>query len=44
VFSCRDLPGRPTPGGATLPDLERFETEDAELGTAGVIGLHDRPR
>jgi MFS family permease len=29
---------------ASSQDLERFEIEDAELGTAGVVGLHDGPR
>jgi MFS family permease len=38
------LPGRGTAGAADPPDLERFETEDAELGTAGVVGRRDGPR
>jgi MFS family permease len=38
------VPGRPAAGGPPPRDLERFETEDAELGTAGVVGLHDRAR
>ncbi|MCW2993114.1 MAG: transporter [Conexibacter sp.] len=35
------VPGR-TPSARPSEELERYETEDAELGTAGVIGLEDR--
>jgi predicted MFS family arabinose efflux permease len=39
------LPGRgPAAPREDDQDLERYETEDAELGSAGVVGLHDRPR
>jgi predicted MFS family arabinose efflux permease len=40
------LPGR-GPAATRAPadyDVDVYETEDAELGTAGVFGLHDRPR
>jgi MFS family permease len=38
------VPGRPAPVGASARELGRFETEDAELGAAGVVGLRDGPR
>lgn len=38
------LPGRTTSGGPDENAIEAFEEEEAELGTAGVVGLHEPPR